>query len=141
MRVLTLIGAAVVALTFLTTFSTSAGTLASGVVGSGTATAPDETLPTVTIINIGSSDLVDVFFSESGLELFDDDLFDGQVHLAVGELTQIEIEPHLVDRYCMYDAKFVFADGTKQFLWEFDLCETLDIIVSESAVLDMTSVD
>jgi hypothetical protein len=152
MRVLTLIGAAVVALASLTTFSASAGALSGGVVmrtnGAGggvvslrgaTATGQyDDLQRWVNIINAGSSELVDVYISDVGTDFFGNDLFDGSFHLAGGEWTQIE--PYLDRGYCMYDARFVFADGTEQYLWNFNLCETLDITISEYGVEDMTYV-
>ena len=162
MRVLTLIGAAVVALASLTTFATAGGkaggeltpggkpgrvvmstggALGGVVMRSGAITATgqyDDLQRWVNIINAGSSELVDVYISDVGTDFFGDDLFDGQFHLAGGEWTQIE--PYLDRGYCMYDAKFVFADGTEQFLWNFNLCETLDIAISEYGVEDMTLV-
>ena len=149
MRVLTLIGAAVVALASLTTFTASAGGLSGGVVGSLAATGGspggvtadgryDGLQRWVNIINAGSSELVDVYISDVGTDFFGDDLFDGQFRLAGGEWTQIE--PYLDRGYCMYDARFVFADGTEQYLWNFNLCETLDITISEYGVEDMTYV-
>ena len=162
MRVLTLIGA-VVAIASLTTFTASAGGLSGGVVmstdGAGGGVVSwravaatgglsggvfasgqyDSLQRWVNIINAGSSELVDVYISDVGTDFFGDDLFDGQFHLAGGEWTQIE--PYLDRGYCMYDAKFVFADGSKQFLWEFNLCETVDITISEYGIEDMTSVD
>jgi hypothetical protein len=151
MRVLTLIGAAVVALAALTTFATAGGSpggvtatggKAGGVVmRSGVVTATgqyDDLQRWVNIVNAGSSELVDVYISDVGTDFFGNDLFDGQFHLAGGEWTQIE--PYLDRGYCMYDAKFVFADGTEQFLWNFNLCETLDITISEYGVEDMTFV-
>jgi hypothetical protein len=138
MRVLTLIGAAVVALASLTTVATAGGK-AGGVVGSVTATGQYDHLQRwVNIVNAGSSELVDVYISDVGTNLFGDDLFDGSFRLAGGEWTQIE--PYLDRGYCMYDARFVFADGTEQYLWNFNLCETLDITISEYGVEDMTFV-
>ncbi len=162
MRVLTLIGA-VVALASLTTVAAAGGKAggefapggkAGGVVGSVTATGAavggvvmrgptatgqhDHLQRWVNIVNAGSSELVDVYISDVGTDFFGNDLFDGHFHLAGGEWTQIE--PYLDRGYCMYDAKFVFADGTEQYLWNFNLCETLDISISEYGVEDMTFV-
>lgn len=122
MRVITLVGAAVVALASLTNVA-NAGRY-------------DDLERWVNVINEGNSELVDVFITDVGDDSFGRDLFSRGFQLAGGDWATVE--PRRDRGYCRYDAKFVFADGSEAFLWDFNLCEAIDIYVDEAGVADVT---